>query len=243
MINDEIKDKIKIMERLHIAEMRNTELENTIKTLNARIEISATTTNVNNTNKHNDNASDDLVIGIRDRVTKIVLNKIDNELNKMENNDRSNETETKNYDYEQFSAHNQNQQYMTTNGLNYNYGHHWNYYPQYHYENETVYSQQNSVCVDNLVQINPEPTNQNVKKTVSESGQSGRIMPNQNKQCPKTSVNRASSNTKYSSNDNRSQPNPKTVVQQAGQPLFYRANVHEHQMNFLPQRSLHNHFM
>lgn len=39
MINDEMKDKFRIMERLRNAEIRNLELENAIENLTARVEI------------------------------------------------------------------------------------------------------------------------------------------------------------------------------------------------------------
>lgn len=92
MINDEIKNKTNIMDRLHKAEMKNLEMEHTISTLNRQIEnLQAKSTNENSRSHNNDfqhrnnnkDESDELVVNMRNRVTKFVLQRIDNELNKM----------------------------------------------------------------------------------------------------------------------------------------------------------------
>lgn len=89
MINEDLKEKIRIMDRLHQSEMRNLELENTIKTLYTQIESlqqqSSFTQNYQENRKTREqNGEDEIVAGLRNRVTKFVLNRIDKELNKME---------------------------------------------------------------------------------------------------------------------------------------------------------------
>jgi len=65
MINDEMKDKLRIMERLHNAEIKNLEQENTIKTLTTRVENDNPKHHVNdNTTKQSNNDNDDIVVGI-----------------------------------------------------------------------------------------------------------------------------------------------------------------------------------
>jgi hypothetical protein len=83
---------------------RNMELEMTIKTLNSNVHeptdsnvhrvnvlnntANNTADNSSSTNTTNDNTScDDLVAGIRDRVTRFILSKIDAELDKLQNGD------------------------------------------------------------------------------------------------------------------------------------------------------------
>jgi hypothetical protein len=65
MINDEMKDKLRIMERLHNAEIRNLELENTIKTLTTRVVNDNPKHHVNdNTTKRSNSDTDDIVVGM-----------------------------------------------------------------------------------------------------------------------------------------------------------------------------------
>lgn len=93
MVQEDLKEKVKIMERLHKAEIHNIELENTIKTLHTRIEmLQMQTTNSNSgptsNNKQPLDETDELVVGMRKRVTRYVLNRIDDELDKLENQHR-----------------------------------------------------------------------------------------------------------------------------------------------------------
>jgi hypothetical protein len=65
MINDEMKGKLRIMERLHNAEIRNLELENTIKTLTTRVVNDNPKHHVNdNTTKRSNSDTDDIVVGM-----------------------------------------------------------------------------------------------------------------------------------------------------------------------------------
>jgi hypothetical protein len=65
MINDEMKDKLRIMERLHNAEIRNLELENTIKTLTTRVVNDNPKHHANdNTTKRSNSDTDDIVVGM-----------------------------------------------------------------------------------------------------------------------------------------------------------------------------------
>ncbi|CAC5401532.1 unnamed protein product [Mytilus coruscus] len=90
MLNDDSKEKDKILERLFKAENRNLELEQTVKTLNRRISlveeqpIHRTTeqTSSKHTNCSN-RSTDELITGVRDEVTRYVLSKIDSDLDKL----------------------------------------------------------------------------------------------------------------------------------------------------------------
>ncbi|CAC5380656.1 unnamed protein product [Mytilus coruscus] len=72
-------------------------------------------------------ATDDLVIGIREKVTKYVLSKVDDEINKLQNenkntnNDPLNRQNQTSYDYKQMYPSNQ-QLYYRDNSYNQNYG-------------------------------------------------------------------------------------------------------------------------
>ncbi|CAC5402563.1 unnamed protein product [Mytilus coruscus] len=90
MINDDFKEKEQILERLFKAENRNFELEQTIKTLNRRISILETQP-IQQTkepkfppqNNCTQSSTDELIVGVRDKVTRFVLSKIDNEFDKL----------------------------------------------------------------------------------------------------------------------------------------------------------------
>ena len=89
MLNEDMKAKTIIMDRLHKAELKNLELEHTIQTLHAKIETmkkDSTAKQHNNcySNQSLPDETDELVIGMRKRITKYVLNKIDIELDKLE---------------------------------------------------------------------------------------------------------------------------------------------------------------
>ncbi|CAC5417021.1 unnamed protein product [Mytilus coruscus] len=91
MLNEDMKEKTKIIERLHKAEIRNIELENTTKTLQTRIEqlpmqSSPSYDKPTHVHSYNNEGDDELIIGMRKRVTEFVLGRIDNELNKLESN-------------------------------------------------------------------------------------------------------------------------------------------------------------
>lgn len=166
MINDDMKDRTKIMERLHQAEMRNLELENTIKTMSIQIENlqsrKGNSINKDNTAEHSDNENDNLIHGIRNRVTNLVLKRIDNELCKVEkefdNSDRNHQTN----DYRLYSE-------------GYNHYYDWAHYNYYQYQpsqiqqnsvdsgthEDRTFSQQ-SICPENLIQIQPDIGKYNV---------------------------------------------------------------------------------
>lgn len=88
MINDDSKEKSKILDRLYKAEHKNIEFEQTIKTLNRRIATmenqhsnhTSQDSNCNTERISNTKHTDELIIGVCDKVTKYVLNKNDKEL-------------------------------------------------------------------------------------------------------------------------------------------------------------------
>ena len=84
ILNDSTSEKTKLLDRLFKAETRNLELENTVKTLYNKIETSENKPSSNTSNNVNSGSCDDLVIGIREKITKFVLNKVENELNKLQ---------------------------------------------------------------------------------------------------------------------------------------------------------------
>jgi hypothetical protein len=59
------------------------ELENTVKTLYNKIETSENKPSNNTSNNENTDSCDELVAGIREKVTKFVLSKVENELNRI----------------------------------------------------------------------------------------------------------------------------------------------------------------
>lgn len=90
MLNDDSKEKEKILERLFKAENRNLELELTVKTLNRRISLleeqpkHPMTEQASSKHSNSSNGStDELITGVRDKVTRYVLSKIDSELDKL----------------------------------------------------------------------------------------------------------------------------------------------------------------
>ncbi|XP_071169795.1 interaptin-like [Mytilus edulis] len=118
MINENMKEKTNILDRLHKSEFRNIELENTIKTLYTKIESLQNKPN-QHLPEHQSSASkttDDLVTGIREKVTKYVLSKVDDEINKLQNENKTTNNDSfnrqnKTYDYQQMYPSNQQQHY------------------------------------------------------------------------------------------------------------------------------------
>lgn len=108
MVNEDLREKIQIMDRLHQSEIRNIELENTIKTLYTQIENLKQRTNVTNSDTNNrspiTNREDEIIIGLRNRVTKFVLNRLDKEFDQMEKSLDNTTTVEANYTYEQNCA-------------------------------------------------------------------------------------------------------------------------------------------
>ncbi|CAC5405004.1 unnamed protein product [Mytilus coruscus] len=199
MLNEDMKEKTKIIERLHKAEIRNIELENTIKTLQTRIEqlpmqSSTSYDKPSHVHSYNNEGDDELIIGMRKRVTKFVLGRIDNELNKLESNfnntwSESQNSQTKANMYQQNIVETPN---YSHNHWNYNHAHsqqHWNYnqtHPQHHGEiqsqnsaHENWYEHDNTpfrnsesgqnICTDNLIEIQPlgQPAEPNPKSEIS----------------------------------------------------------------------------
>ncbi|CAC5375424.1 unnamed protein product [Mytilus coruscus] len=66
-INDEAKEKTRLLDRLHKAESRNFELELTIKTMNKRIEL-LENQNSNNCTSNNNSRTDDLILAVREKL-------------------------------------------------------------------------------------------------------------------------------------------------------------------------------
>ncbi|VDI13171.1 Hypothetical predicted protein [Mytilus galloprovincialis] len=83
-INDKAKEKTRLLDKLHKAESRNLELELTIKTLSKRIEILENQSSNNSTSNNNNSSTDDLILAVRDKVTRFVLRKVENELDKLD---------------------------------------------------------------------------------------------------------------------------------------------------------------
>jgi hypothetical protein len=83
ILNDSTSEKTKLLDRLFKAETRNLELENTVKTLYNKIETSENKPFNNTSNNENTDSCDELVAGIREKVTKFVLSKVENELNRI----------------------------------------------------------------------------------------------------------------------------------------------------------------
>jgi hypothetical protein len=83
ILNDSTSEKTKLLDRLFKAETRNLELENTVKTLYNKIETSENKPSNNTSNNENTDSCDELVAGIREKVTKFVLSKVENELNRI----------------------------------------------------------------------------------------------------------------------------------------------------------------
>jgi hypothetical protein len=83
ILNDSTSEKTKVLDRLFKAETRNLELENTVKTLYNKIETSENKPSNNTSNNENTDSCDELVAGIREKVTKCVLSKVENELNRI----------------------------------------------------------------------------------------------------------------------------------------------------------------
>ncbi|CAC5379561.1 unnamed protein product [Mytilus coruscus] len=129
MINENMKEKTNILDRLHKAEFRNLELENTIKTLYTKIESFQNRQNQHPPEHQNttSTATDNLVIGIREKVTKYVLSKVDDEMNKLQNENKNTNNDTlsrqnqTSYDYKQMYPSNQ-QLYYRDSSYNQNYG-------------------------------------------------------------------------------------------------------------------------
>ncbi|CAC5404236.1 unnamed protein product [Mytilus coruscus] len=128
MNNENMKEKTNISDRLHKAEFRNLELENTTKTLYTRIESFQNKQNQHLLEHQNSTstATDDLVIGIREKVIKYVLSKVDDKLNKLQNENKNTNNDTLNrqsptsYDYKQMYPSNQ-QSYYNDSSYYFNY--------------------------------------------------------------------------------------------------------------------------
>lgn len=90
ILNDSTSEKTKLLDRIFKAETRNFELENTVKTLYNKIETSENKPSCNTSNNVNSGSFDKLVVGIREKITKFVLNKVENELNRLQIADEQN---------------------------------------------------------------------------------------------------------------------------------------------------------
>ncbi|CAG2231328.1 unnamed protein product [Mytilus edulis] len=155
-VNEKLKEKTKLLDYLHQIEARNLELEQTIKTMNRKIIILEENQNNSslrneksesgNLNSHRDN-SEDLLVQVRNKVTKFIVDKIENELDKLsdnitESNDKSKDTQ--NHVYQQNVKDNSENQYSQ---------HNWdyqNYYHQYPY----YYDHHNSYYINNYGTVN-----------------------------------------------------------------------------------------
>lgn len=79
-INNEAKEKTRLLDRLHKAESRKFELELTIKTMNKRIELLENNCTSNNIYS----STDDIILAVSDKVTRFVLRKLENKLDMLD---------------------------------------------------------------------------------------------------------------------------------------------------------------
>ena len=255
MLNEDMKEKTKVMDRLHKAEIRNIELENTIKTLQTRIEQIPINSVVNNSNPTNSQSKikeeeDELIIGMRKRVTKFVLNKIDKELNKLESNNDHSEHNTETSSNPQYNYERQN---YSDNYWNYNNGYSGQYrdtqpYYNYHHNwqqghNEDSSSYQNTeithnICTDNLIEI--QPTNVHTSTINSKPVNTQHTTYCDKNKLPKFNcnlekVNRNSQNSEKHTNQSQTQ-NSEHYFSTIGQPLYFHPTPQ--QTHFLQLASL-----
>ncbi|XP_071153609.1 GATA zinc finger domain-containing protein 14-like [Mytilus edulis] len=255
MLNEDMKEKTKIMDRLHKAEIRNIELENTIKTLQTRIEQIPINSVVNNSNPTNSQSKikeeeDELIIGMRKRVTKFVLNKIDKELNKLESNSDHSEHNTETSSNPQYNYERQN---YSDNYWNYNNGYSGQYrdtqpYYNYHHNwqqghNEDSSSYQNTeithnICTDNLIEIQPTNVHSSTINSKPVNTQHTTYC-DKNKlpkfNCNLEKVNRNSQNSEKHTNQSQTQ-NSEHYFSTIEQPLYFHPTPQ--QTHFLQLASL-----
>ncbi|CAG2253969.1 unnamed protein product [Mytilus edulis] len=91
ILNDNATEKTTLLDRILKAESKNIELEHTIRTLNQAIDSKI--------KMKEENSSDDIVVGIRDRVTKYVLTKVDQELSQLLGMDKNKKLTSSAADY------------------------------------------------------------------------------------------------------------------------------------------------
>ncbi|CAC5361138.1 unnamed protein product [Mytilus coruscus] len=95
ILNENATEKTTLLDRILKAESKNMELEHTIKTLHQAIDSQI--------NKKEGDSSDDIVVGIRDRVTKYVLTKVDQELSQLPDMDKNKKLNSLATDYNPLS--------------------------------------------------------------------------------------------------------------------------------------------
>ncbi|CAG2244625.1 unnamed protein product [Mytilus edulis] len=91
ILNENATEKTTLLDRILKAESKNIELEHTIRTLNQAIDSKI--------KMKEENSSDDIVVGIRDRVTKYVLTKVDQELSQLLGMDKNKKLTSSAADY------------------------------------------------------------------------------------------------------------------------------------------------
>jgi hypothetical protein len=82
-INENTNDRTRLLDRLYQAETRNLELEQTLKTLNQKID-STGQKDLDTPMGNNKESCDEIILGIREKITRFVLSKVDQELNKLQ---------------------------------------------------------------------------------------------------------------------------------------------------------------
>jgi len=172
-------EKTRILDRMYKADSRNLEMEHTVKNLQNRIEVleSRKTLQENGGNFHSipetekeknccpTRENDELVLGIREKVTRFILGKVENELNKLQNHDCEVTPKT-NINEQRQEYYNQQQSCIPIyNQWSSSYCQDWtNDYNQYnsHQSNgqETEHSQRyinddKNKCRDNLIELTP----------------------------------------------------------------------------------------
>ena len=83
ILNENTNDRTRLLDRLYQAETRNLELEQTLKTLNQKIENTGQK-DLDTPMGNNKESCDEIILGIREKITRFVLSKVDQELNKLQ---------------------------------------------------------------------------------------------------------------------------------------------------------------
>ncbi|CAC5416674.1 unnamed protein product [Mytilus coruscus] len=164
-LNEKLKEKTKLIEYLHQLETRNTELELTIKTMNRKIIILEENHQNNLSLRHEksqsvklNSHSGELLVQVRNKVTKFIVRRIENELDKLTNNLSENNDKTKD------TQNLLNQQNVNGNSENHYSQHNWGYqncYQQYPYT--YYYDHQNSYYTESNETENEGYSNSYVK--------------------------------------------------------------------------------
>ena len=250
-INDTMTEKTRILDRMYKAEARNLEMEHTVKNFQNRIEMLESRKtlqgdggNFHSIPKKDENScptreNDDLILGIREKVTKFILGKVENELNKLQNHDYE-ETPKTNLNEQRQEYYNQHQTCIPTyNQWPSSYCQDWtNEYNQYNSHqskqeidhNQRYINDDTNICRDNLIELTPSGEHDDSLKYIN---------------IPDDSSNHYTLNTNRTSAEKKTdgtQQGPKNMdenwfyMSREGQPLYYSTS--DRNEYFLYQNSL-----